>query len=380
MAETETKTQTPDAPERPVETPSQKPSSNGARASDGRQDADERKGEEDGWSVRQVALLALLGVALIVGAWYGWNWWQYSKAHATTENATISGHISPVLPRVDGYVAAVRVDDNEQVAEGQVLATIDSSDFAVRVRQAKAALQSARTQLQNGRAQLASARAQSQQAAAAEENAQTKLARQQQLEAGVATTQQAVDNATFGVRNAEAQHEAARQQIEVARAKVAQAQAQIEERRAALEDARLKLSYTTLEAPVGGRVAQKDIEEGQYVRPGQPLMSVVKDQDVWVTANFKEGKIAQIEVGQPVEIEVDAYPDRTFEGRVQSIAGGTGSEFALLPSDNASGNFVKVEKRIPVKIVFTDPQDPAAPLRPGMNVVPSVQVKPEGGD
>lgn len=325
-------------------------------------------------SNKKIIRFSVLALLILAGAIYGWNWYTFAQNHESTENAQVDGNISPVIPRVDGYVQKIYVDDNQHVQKGDLLVKLDKKNFKLGVKQAKASLEAAKAAYADAKARLSSAKAQVSKAKVALRQSRSDMQRQKRLLADSSTTQQRYDNAQFALEGAQAQYTVAQRQVNVAKVKVQQANANIDKAQSALENAKLNLSYTELRAPISGVVSQKDIESGQYVRPGQPVMAIANDEHVWVKANFKEGQISQIEVGESVDIEVDAYPDRTFKGKVQSIAGATGSKFELLPPDNASGNFVKVEQRIPVKIVFTEPEDPDAQLKPGMNAVPTVQV------
>jgi membrane fusion protein (multidrug efflux system) len=327
--------------------------------------------------VQRYILFAVLAVIIIGAGIYGWHWWQYASTHESTKNAQIEGHISPVIPRVDGYVANVYVDDNEKVAKGELLATIDTSNYQVDVRRAQAGIAGVKASYQDAKAHLETVKAQKNQANVQVQQTKTEYERQKRLMQDHSTTQQKLDHAKFAYQTARAQYKVAQQQVKSAHVKIQQAKAQIGKAQAALDNAQLQLSYTALRAPIPGRVSKKNIEAGQYVRAGNQVMAIAQDDNVWVVANFKEGQIAGIKVGQPVRIKVDAYSDTTYQGTVQSIAGATGSKFALLPPDNASGNFVKVEQRIPVKIVFkqADPLGPTGKLlKPGMNVKPTIDI------
>ena len=323
---------------------------------------------------RKYILWGFLAVLLIAGVIYGIDWYRFAAAHESTDNAQIEGNISPVIPRVEGYVDSIYVDDNERVEKGALLLTIDTADYKVNVNRREAAVKSARAAHEDALAQLEAARAQEEQSEVALRQARTEKNRQEELYNDHSATRQAYDNAEYAYESAQAQYKIAQRKVKVAQVKVQSAKANIEQAQSSLEEAQLQLSYTKLKAPIAGRVSKKNVETGQYIRPGSPLMAIANDRNVWVVANFKEGQISQIREGQPVDIEVDAYPDTTFDGKVQSIGGATGSKFALLPPDNASGNFVKVEQRIPVKITLTEPVTSDKPLKPGMNVVPTVKV------
>src|SRR6266850_5153803 len=281
---------------------------------------------------RRPWVLALSALLLAVAGVLGVRYWAYSAAQESTEDAFIEARVIRIRPRVAGHIAQVRVDDNQEVSEGQLLVEIDD-------RQYRAALVEARAR-----------------AAAAEAEAQRAIAdaaRARQLFGRQLIARAALDEA-------EAKERTARAALEAARAEVAREE--------------LDLKFTRVVAPEAGRVTQKTAEEGMFVQIGQPLMALVT-HDLWVVANFKETQIGKMRAGQPVEIRVDAFPGRVFRGHIHSIQRGTGSRFSLLPPENASGNFVKVVQRVPVKIVFDDPPDPSVSLGPGMSVVPTVRVE-----
>ena len=190
---------------------------------------------------------------------------------------------------------------------------------------------------------------------------------QQLLEAKAGITQQQVDNAAAAAESALAQLEATNKQVAVAEARVSQA-------RASLEQAQLKLSYTKVLAPQGGRITKKSVEQGEHIATGQPLLAIVPPE-IWVVANFKETQLKNMKPGQPVKIKADAYPQRLFKGHIDSIQSGTGAVFSLLPPENATGNYIKVVQRVPVKIVFDENTDDIKMLSPGMSVIPAVKVK-----
>ena len=427
---------------------------------------------------RRPAFLIAAVIVLLIAAIVGIRYWLYARSHESTDDAFIDAHITPVSPKVSGYIAKVHVQANQQVKKGDLLLEIDPRDYEARLDQAKAALeagearlkeaqtgvaltrantqanvqeasgtvQQARAGVEASRAQAAAERTRVAQAGAAIGSAQANLQQAQaQVDAAEAelvraradveryqelyskdeVSRQRLDQAIATARTAEAQTEAARQraaaaasqvnesraaqrtaaetarraevqissaqgQVREAQGKLAaantapqqvaasQAQAQtatasLEQLRAAVAQAELELSYTKLYAPDDGRVTNKSVEEGALVQSGQPLMAIVPG-DVWVTANFKESQIGRMRPGQPVEITVDAYPGKTFKGHVDSIQAGTGARFSLLPPDNATGNYVKVVQRVPVKIVFDEPPDPQHLLAPGMSVIPEVKV------
>lgn len=309
---------------------------------------------------RRVLPYALAAVLLVAGAGYGVRTVMFYAHHVETDDAQIEGHIDPVLPKIAGYVTEVLVHDNQRVAAEQVLVRIDPRDFQARLAMAQAALDSARAAVTVAQANTEAVK--SKRVKTSADRSRYAALREQMI-----VSPQEYDANKTAADTADAEYNAAMRQVTAAQAQVAQRQAD-------LEYAQLQLSYTTVTAPAAGFVSRKSVEVGQFVEAGQPLLAVVQDKDVWVVANFKETQLRQMRIGQPVTIQVDAYPDRTFNARIDSIASATGAKFALLPPDNATGNFVKVVQRVPVKVVLTDPPDADHPLRVGMNVVAIVNV------
>lgn len=334
-----------------------------------------------------------------------------------TDNAQIQADISPVIPKVGGSVIAIKTDENERIKAGDTLVVLDDRELKLRVQQAEIALRQAEANVVLARKSTRSATLGTGSAA---DNSGAVLAGIAQAEAGVkatevrvrqatlnfdrqakllaqqSTTQATYDNvladkegAEAAVRVAQAQVAVLRQQANAARKGVTTAESQasvagesivlaqlaVEQARANLETARLQQSYTVITAPATGVVSNKSVQLGQVVSPGQPLMSIANDGRVWVIANFKETQVGEMRVGQPADIKVDAYPGKTFKAKVASVSPATGAKFSMLPPDNATGNFVKVTQRLPVKITFTDPANPATPLRAGMSVAVIVAKK-----
>jgi len=378
--------------------------------------------------------LVLLGVLLFAGV-AGTAYAIYAGQWEETDDAFIDGNVYPVSTKVAGAIQSVRVVDNQLVQAGDVLAEIDARDIKAKLAQAKAALDAARadaeaaktnvdltradtaamlTQGQAGvasakaavetaRSQLASAEADvvSAQAEATRREADEKRftsldprgVSQSQLDAArasadaaraqlvaankrVAAAKAAVAEADAKVAAAQgvlAAAETAKQQIAAAEAKSRYADAQVGKAQAVVDAAMLDVSYTTIKAPAAGRVTRKNIQPGQYVQVGQSLLAVVP-QAFWVTANFKETQLTHMRVGQPVEISVDAFPGTTLHGHVQSVQAGTGARFSMLPAENATGNYVKVVQRVPVKIVLDAQDKTEGLLGLGMSVTPSVRL------
>lgn len=310
--------------------------------------------------VRRAIALGALALAVAAAVTFGLRTLAFYRHNVETDDAEVEGHIDPVLPRVSGYVTEVDVKDNQRVDAGQVLVKIDTRDLQAKSDLALAALS-------NARAQVAVATANVKAAETGRVKSAADLQRFAALRRKEEISQQQYDAAVAAAEEAAAQHEASRRQVAAAIAQVAQKQAD-------LDYSRLQLSYATVVSPAAGTVSKKSVEVGELVQAGQPLLAVVEDGDLWVVANFKETQLRKMKVGQPVTIAVDAYPDRKLSGRVDSFSAATGAKFALLPPDNATGNFTRVVQRVPVKIVLSGPPDPAHPLRAGMSVTAVVRI------
>jgi membrane fusion protein (multidrug efflux system) len=315
---------------------------------------------------RRGTVFAIMGVVLLVLVGLGARRWIYGLSHVSTDDAQADGHIIPILPKVGGFVTEVRVDENRPVKAGDTLVVLDDRDYRARLAQADADLAVALAGVSN-RARVGQAEAQVEQAQANALKAHADLDRMRPLALQDIVSKQQLDAAEAAASAADAALAAAQAGLLAADARVGAA-------RAARDQAALNLSYTRLTAPFFGVVSKKTVELGQLVQPGQPLMSVVPLDDVWITANLKETEIANVKPGEPVDFTVDAYPGLQFRGHVQSLSPATGARFSLLPPDNATGNFTKVVQRVPVR-VRPDKVDPAHPLRPGMSVVVTITTK-----
>jgi len=339
------------------------------------------------------ARLALLFV-LLAGAMVSAGYWYMTLDQVSTDDAYTDGQSITIAPQVAGIVVSLDVTDNQRVRAGDTLIQIDPRAYAASRDEAAANLRIAEAQLDNARlkletarieypARLAGAQAQLDAAAAARFKADADARRQLALPRQ-ATTQQDIDAATATRRNAEAQVAQAqaallqadmvRQFVAESEAQVTQLEAQVALARARLDQAVLNLSWTTVTAPRDGWVTRRNVEQGNYVQAGQAIMALVTPE-VWVTANFKESQLDRMRVGQKVDIGVDAYPDLKLTGHVDSIQRGSGARFTAFPAENATGNYVKVVQRVPVKIVIDSglPPDVALPL--GMSVEPTVRLK-----
>ena len=349
---------------------------------------------------KSIALRALAAVVFVAAAAWGVRTLRFLSTHVRTDDAQVEAHVSPVLPKVTGYVTAVLVADNARVAAGQPLVRIDPRELSTKVDGARAALESAEAAVDVARAAADEARAavaaaRSGAAAAKAHVASARVALQkakddvdrftplrkkeeipaQQYDAALAARDAAaaqLEAAVAQAASAEAQVAVAERQVATAERQVAAAATQVGQKKAALAESDLQLSWVTVVSPATGVVGRKNVEPGQLVQAGQPLLAIVDDGQPWVVANFKETQLGELHAGQQVDLEVDAYPGRVFRGRVDSLSGATGAKFALLPPDNATGNFVKVVQRVPVKIVLDGAPDRERPLRAGMSVVATV--------
>jgi membrane fusion protein (multidrug efflux system) len=307
----------------------------------------------------------IMGVVLFALLVFAARKWWFARSHVSTDNAQVDGHIVPVLTKVGGYVAEVRIVENQPVQAGDTLVVLDDRDFRARLAQTDADLAallatvSSRTRVGQADAAVAQAQANALKASA-------DLARIEPLANQNVVSQQQLDAARAAASAAAAQVASAQAALVGADARVAAA-------RATRDQAALQLSYTRITAPSAGVVSKKSVELGQLVQAGQPLMTVVPLDDVWVTANLKETEMADVTPGDSADVTVDAYNGLHFRGHVESLSPATGAKFSLLPPDNATGNFTKVVQRIPVRIRLDGAIDPAHPLRPGMSVVATIK-------
>ncbi len=346
-----------------------------------------------------------LAVLVVLGGSYGTYKYMHSLGHETTDDAQVDKNMSPIIPRVGGYVTKVYVKDNDMVKKGDTLFTIDNQDFLVRVQEAQAALLGAENSFEVSKADVAATSAnvaisdatvqsnvQSIEMAQIRANqALNDFKRYENLYNNHSITKQQYEQALTAKLEAEKQVEVLKQQrnasasqrsavmskTNVASKQTSVAQANIERAKAALAAAELNLGYTVVTASVDGQISNVKIQPGQMVNPGAALFYIVDNSDTWVVANFKETQLDKMRMGQKVGIKVDAYPNTEFEGEINSFSPATGSRFSLLPPDNATGNFVKTVQRVPIKIKLTKNNKPEAiaMLRPGMNADVDVHIK-----
>jgi membrane fusion protein, multidrug efflux system len=338
-------------------------------------------------------LVALLGLALAAAiGWWGTDYWRHGRFIQSTDDAYLKADYTIVAPKVSGYIAEVLVQDNQQVKAGQVLARIDDRDYAAALDQAKAEVDAAAGDIRSMQAQITmqAALVEQAKAAIAADQATAKFAQQENqryqklLRTGYGTSQQAEQAAaslkeqTANIARDQAALVSAQRQIDVLHSQQATAEAKLERVKAMLEQAELNLGYTTITAPIDGTIGSRMLRVGQYVQAGTELMAVVPLQSVYVVANYKETQLTRVVSGQAVEIQVDSFPGVVLHGHVDSIAPASGQEFALLPPDNATGNFTKIVQRVPVRIALDPKSVLLGRLRPGMSVEASIDTKPEG--
>jgi membrane fusion protein (multidrug efflux system) len=320
---------------------------------------------------RLIILGVIAGIIVII---LGIAFWLYERQFETTDDAFIDGHISQISPQAGGRIATIDVDDNQQVEQGQLLVEIDPRDYQQKLDEAIAQGAQAEAQLQQQKATVEQAEANVEVSEAQAFQADQDLKRFINVDQRAISHQQ-LDNAIANAKSAHAKLDADRQAVEAANAQVATAAANLQGAQAAISNAKLQLSYCTITAPIAGKITRRTVEIGNVVSPGQPLLAVVSN-DLWVTANYKETQLDHMHVNDPVRIRVDSFPDVDFAGHIDSIQKGSGSVFSTLPAENATGNYVKVVQRVPVKIIFDDAgQRDQYPLAPGMSVDPRVTVR-----
>jgi membrane fusion protein, multidrug efflux system len=337
---------------------------------------------------RRLLALSLGALLLASVAGGGYLYWDNASHFETTDDAFIAARQFTIAPKVSGYLTAVPVTDNQHVAAGQVIARIDDRDYRTALAKAEAQVDAAQASIANTDAQIAVQRAQVAQSASQVQQQQASLTFAQQQEArytklakdGWGTLQDAQQytsqqrQAAAGLKSAQDALVAAARQLPVLNAQRTSAKANLAQAIAQRDQANLNLSYTTITAGQPGRVVQLSGAVGQYVQPGTAIAMFVPD-DIWVTANFKETQLDHMRPGDKVSLNIDAYPDHTVQGHVASVQPGSGTAFSLLPAENATGNYVKIVQRVPVKIVLDNPPADVA-LGPGMSVLPTVRVDP----
>jgi membrane fusion protein (multidrug efflux system) len=335
-------------------------------------------------------LTAGAALALLAGAtWYGWDYWTVGRYLVSTDDAYVKADSTTVAPKVSGYLHEVLVGDNEQVSAGQVLARIDGRDFRVALDQAKADVAAARAAIASKQAQLEVQHAMIDAAKATVEVDQataTFAGQENKRYTDLATSgygsvqnaqlaQSRIAGAQAAIARDTANLASALKQVDLLKSEIVQANATLVRAEAVQSQAELNLDYTSIVAPIDGVVGNRTLRTGQFVQAGTQLMSLVPTTGAYVVANFKETQLTDVREGQAVDIAVDMFPGQIVHGHVDSIAPASGQEFALLPPDNATGNFTKVVQRIPVKIALTQDNGSPVELRPGMSVIPTIETR-----
>lgn len=324
----------------------------------------------------------ILIVGLLAAAFFGYKKVNYEMHHETTDNAQIEARFVPILPRVAGYIKTLYVEDYANVKKDSLLAEIDDSELALQLEEMEADLAQAETDIENARANLnntnvsvTSAKANLEVAQTRKDKAQHDFERDQALFKDGAITQKQFDDSKANLDVATKQLEVSRNEVNVSQSRIGvteaglkKALAQIAVKKARIEQQKLKLSYTKIYATADGKIGRRNIDAGQFVQAGTPLFTIINDKDFWVVANFKETQLDRIKVGDEVEVKIDAYKDQPLKGKIVSVSEATGAKFSLLPPDNATGNFVKVTQRIPVKIEILDMDKYRSMLHAGMSV------------
>ena len=343
--------------------------------------------------LRRLLLVGAGLAALAGGVYFGRDYWLVGRFHVSTDDAYVQADTVTISPKVSGYLAQVLVGDNETVKAGQVLARVDPRDYAVALDQARADVQAALATIASKQAAINAAQSnvEAAQATIAVDRSNQTFADQESkryaylAQTGFGSVQNAQQAASriaaslAGIQRDEAALASAVTQVNLQQAELAQARAAFAHSQAVQHQAELNLGYAAVASPADGIVGNRTLRVGQYVQAGTELMSVVPSAAAYVVANFKETQLTDVYRGQPVSIRVDMFPGRTYHGRVDSLAPASGQTFALLPPDNATGNFTKVVQRIPVRITL-DAQDVGlADLRPGMSVTPAIDTKPGAG-
>jgi membrane fusion protein (multidrug efflux system) len=342
--------------------------------------------------LRKVLFIFLPVVALTLGAGAGWYWWNVLRFLQSTDDAYVQSDVSIISPKVEGYIKKVKVADNQEVAEGAVLFVIDDRDFKAKVAQAEAAVAIEEASVASYEARLKLQQSMIDQATASVASAEADLDREQQdykrysaLITNDFASRQRFEQAQADARKGEAAAARSRaafgaeqNQLAVLRSQQREEEAKLQQARANLQLAQNDLDNTVIRAPVSGIAGNRAGQVGQYVKAGTQLLSLVPLPHVYVTANFKETQLTHIRPGQLAEVSVDAYPDLTLEGRIESFAPGSGAQFSLLPPDNATGNFTKIVQRVPVRIALPASGPLIGLLRPGLSVTVTVDTRDNG--
>ncbi|WP_084082071.1 HlyD family secretion protein [Roseibium suaedae] len=340
---------------------------------------------------KKILTLVLLAGVCFAG-FEGYNWWTHGRFVEETDDAYVTADITTVLSKVSGYVSEIAVSDNEVVRQGDVLLTIEDGDYKLAVQAAKDALNSAKVtverisdQIKAGEASVLEAQAGVKSAEASLEDSNLTFKRQESLTKSRVASQATLDTARTSQMSAEAKLEQAKAAVEIAKANISvlegqkkEAEQAVKSAQTSLEKAERDLEFTVVRATVDGIVGNRAAQIGSFLQAGSRIAAIVPLSEAHISANFKETQLGDIRQGAKVKVSVDAYPDATLTGTVESISPATGSVFSLLPSENATGNFTKVVQRVPVKIVVTPEELAAHPLRAGMSVIVEVDTRTGG--
>lgn len=338
---------------------------------------------------KPIARYIVIGLILIVGGIYGFIKLNYALHHESTDNAQVETLLVPVITRVPGYIRQINVKDFDSVKAGQLVAEIDDAELQAQLNQMQADYASAEAELANAKAALNNAlvslkvnKGNIDLSSLRLEKTQKDFNRDKNLFAEQAITQKQLDDSKYNYESAQQQLgnsrtdlTAAESRIGILQASVKKAEASLASRKAQIEQQLLKISYTKVYAPLAGKIGKKNISEGQFTQAGTPLFTIVNDTTFWVVANFKENQIRKLHPGMNADIELDAYPSMKIKGKVETLSDATGARFALIPPDNASGNFVKVTQRVPVRINITNEQQYRDILRAGLSANISIPIE-----
>jgi membrane fusion protein, multidrug efflux system len=343
-------------------------------------------------SVFRKILLMVVVIALLIATVPAYHYYQFFARHVSTDDAYVDGSIALISARIPGTVGRLFVMENWRVNAGDPLLELDPRDYQVRYDQAQAQLERARQSVDQNFAQLEAAGAGSKLAESQLNQAKIDYDRARELRQEGVVSREAYDQANTAMQVAVADLALANHQVQQARAALGGSPDDaagtdhthydrpiVQQAQATLEGAKLDLSYTILRAPLSGIITRKSVHVGNRIQPGEPLMALVPTDRLYITANYKETQLTNVRVGQPAEVEADIYPGFIYKAHVDSISVGTGAAFALLPPENATGNWVKVVQRVPVKIVLNDPPPPDKPLRIGLSVEVSIDIGNTGG-
>ncbi len=331
---------------------------------------------------KTIIVRVIIAALLLAAAFFGYKKVMYELHHETTDNAQVEARMVPILPRVAGYIKELYVQDYSVVKRDSLLAEIDDTELQLQLEEMEADLAQAETDVENARATLGntgasvnSARANFEVAQTRKDKAQKDFERDQNLFKDAAITQKQFDDSKANLELATRQLEASKNDVTVAQSRTGitesqlkKAQAQIAVKKARIEQQKLKISYTKIYATTDGKIGRRNVDPGQFVQAGTPLFTIINDEDFWVVANFKETQLEHLKLGQEVEVKLDAYKNQPLKGKIISISEATGAKFSLLPPDNATGNFVKVTQRIPVKVEIEDAAKYKNLMHAGMSV------------